>query len=47
MFNFLKPIANPEDQQIAADPRRITVVQAPPFAPQLVGARAGQDELWH
>ena len=36
VFNFLKPVANPEDQQIAADPWRITVVQAPPFATQLV-----------
>ena len=47
VFNFLKPVANPEDQQVAADPRRITVVQAPPFAPQLVKARLGLDELRH
>jgi len=46
VFNFLKPVANPEDQQIVADPRRITVVEAPPFAPQLIRPRVGQDELW-
>jgi hypothetical protein len=45
MFEFLKPVPNPKDQQVAADPRRIIVVEASPFAAQIVRARAGLDEL--
>jgi hypothetical protein len=45
VLDFLKPVRNSEDQQVAADPRRIIVVQAPPFTAQLVKARTGMDEL--
>jgi hypothetical protein len=45
VFDFLKSVSNPKNQQIAADPWRFIVVQMPPFAPQLVKARLGLDKL--
>src|ERR1700732_897142 len=36
--NFLKPVTEGKDKQVAADPRRSTVVEPPPFAPQVLEA---------
>jgi hypothetical protein len=36
--DFLKSIAERKDKQVAADPRRFTVVEPPPFAPQFLEA---------
>jgi hypothetical protein len=36
--DFLKPISECKDKQVATDPRRFTVVEPPPFAPQLLEA---------
>ena len=36
MFDFLKPVSKSKDEEVATDPRRITVVQPPPFATQLL-----------
>ena len=34
MFDFLNPVTEREDKEVAADPRRFAVVQSPPFATQ-------------
>jgi hypothetical protein len=34
VFDFLKPVSEAKDKEIAADPWRITVVQLAPFDPQ-------------
>jgi hypothetical protein len=38
MGDFLKSVPERKDKQIAADPRRLSVVETPPFAPQLFEA---------
>ena len=38
MLDFLKSVTEGKDQQVATDPRRFTVVQPPPFAPQFLEA---------
>jgi len=45
VLDLLKPECNAKDQQIAADPRRIILVLAPPFTAQLVKACIGLNEL--
>jgi hypothetical protein len=36
--DFLKSVTERKDQQVATDPRRLTVVEPPPFAPQFLEA---------
>ena len=36
VFDFLKPVADAADQQVAADPRRLAAVKPPPFAAELI-----------
>jgi hypothetical protein len=36
LFNFLKPVSESKDKEIATDPRRITGVQPSPFETQLL-----------
>ena len=38
MRDFLKSVPERKDKQVAADPRRFSVVEPPPFAPQLLEA---------
>ncbi len=38
MREFLKPVAKGEDEQVATDPWRFTVIEPPPFAPQFLQA---------
>ncbi len=38
MLDFLKSVAEGKDQQVAADPRRFSVIETPPFAPQIFEA---------
>jgi hypothetical protein len=38
VFDFLESVAERKDQEIATDPRRITVVQPPPFTTQFLEA---------
>jgi hypothetical protein len=38
LFDFLKPISESKDKEIATDPRRITVVQPSPFETKLLGS---------
>ena len=40
VFDFLKPVADPADQQVATDPWRLAVVKPPPFAAQFIKCRA-------
>ena len=50
--DFLKPVPECKDKQVAADPRRFTVVEPPPFAPQRLKAKRsnavdlGLDRSW-
>jgi hypothetical protein len=37
-WDFLKSVTEGKDKQVAADPRRFTVVEPPPFAPQFLEA---------
>jgi hypothetical protein len=34
VLDFLKSVTEGKDKQVATDPRRFTVVEPPPFAPQ-------------
>jgi len=36
LFDFLKPVSESKDKEIATDPRRVTVVQPSPFETQLL-----------
>src|SRR5580704_10733295 len=36
--DFLKSVTEGKDKQVAADPRRLAVVEPPPFAPQFLEA---------
>jgi hypothetical protein len=36
--DFLKSVTEGKNKQVATDPRRFTVVEAPPFAPQVLKA---------
>ena len=36
--DFLKSVTEGKDKQVATDPRRFTVVEPPPFAPQFLDA---------
>jgi hypothetical protein len=36
--DFLKPLTEREDKQVATDPRRFSMVEPPPFAPQFLEA---------
>ena len=36
MFDFLKPVSESKDKEIATDPRRITVIQSSPFETQFL-----------
>ena len=36
--DFLKSVTECKDKQVATDPRRFTVVEPPPFAPQVLEA---------
>jgi len=38
VLDFLKSVTEGKDKQIVTDPRRFTVVQPPPFAPQFLEA---------
>jgi hypothetical protein len=38
MRDFLKSVTEGKDKQVAADPRRFSVVEPPPFAPQFLEA---------
>ena len=38
MRDFLKSVTERKDQQVATDPRRFSVVEPPPFAPQVLEA---------
>jgi len=38
VLDFLKSVTEGKDQQVATDPRRFTVVEPPPFAPQFLEA---------
>ena len=38
MRDFLKSVTECKDKQVATDPRRLTVVEPPPFAPQFLEA---------
>src|ERR1700730_11014178 len=38
MRDFLKSVTERKDKQVATDPRRFTVVEPPPFAPQFLEA---------
>jgi hypothetical protein len=39
MRDFLESVAEGKDEQVATDPRRFTVVEPPPFAPQFLEAK--------
>ena len=46
LFDFLKPVSESKDKEIATDPRRITVIQPSPFETQLLKSeRADAIEL--
>ena len=36
MLDLLEPVTQREDEQVAAEPRRIAVMQPPPFKPQFL-----------
>jgi hypothetical protein len=36
--DFLAPVAEGKDKEVAADPRRFSVIEPPPFAPQVLKA---------
>ena len=38
MRDFLEPVAEGKDKEVAADPWRFSVIEPPPFAPQVLGA---------
>jgi hypothetical protein len=38
VLNLLKPVTEGKDKQVAADPRRFSVVEPSPFAPQFLEA---------
>jgi hypothetical protein len=42
VLDFLKSVTERKDKQVATDPRRFTVVQPPPFAPQVLEAKRGK-----
>jgi hypothetical protein len=43
MLDFLEPVPDPPDQQVAADPWRLAVIKPPPFAAELIEAGACRD----
>jgi hypothetical protein len=38
MRDFLKSVTERKDKQVATDPRRFTVIEPPPFTPQVFEA---------
>jgi hypothetical protein len=42
MRDFLKSVTEGKDKQVATDPRRFTVAEPPPFAPQFLEAEGAK-----
>jgi len=48
VLEFLEPVPDPPDQQVAADPWRLAVIKPPPFAAQVIdtGTVRGRQLRW-